>query len=64
MPRDVARISSRGGSKLVPTKTVGLNPFITNVQDFGVYATQREDALVAVERTCSSRPRYLCLGSN
>ena len=31
--RGVARISRRGGSKLVPTKTVGLK-----IQDFGVYA--------------------------
>ena len=32
--------------------------------DFGVYATQTEDLLVAVERTCLSLPRYLCLGGN
>ena len=53
-----------GGSKLVPTKTVGLRKDITYVQDFGVYDTQTEDALVAVERTCLSLPRYLCLGGN
>ena len=53
-----------GGSKLVPRKTGGLKKDIRYVQDFGLYDTETEDALVAVERTCLSLPRYLCLGGN
>ena len=55
--RGVARISRRWGGGGGP------NWFhSTYVQDFGVYATQTEDAVVAVERACLSLPPYLFLG--
>ena len=60
--RGVAKISWRGegGSKLVLTKTVGLKSL--HYIRKRIYVTQTDDALVAVERTCLSLPRYLCLG--
>ena len=66
--RGVARVSRRWGSKLVPTKTVGLKSLdyartrlwrYANRRRF--CATQTEDALIAVERMCLSLSRYLCL---
>ena len=52
--RGVATICRVGGSNWFQRKRLVYNPYIAYVQDFGVYATQTEDALVAVERTCLS----------